>query len=93
MRGPAYPVAAQSKGALLPAFNAAALPGLGVKATVGTAEIYLGNLRMVGQPGADLVALATAAELNEGLGRTVPWLVRREDERSVLAIRFWQAAR
>ncbi|WP_296947768.1 heavy metal translocating P-type ATPase [uncultured Massilia sp.] len=59
-----------------PAHAAAALPGRGVRARVGTDTVWLGNLRMLQDAGAGAIApaLQAAAARHEADGRTVSWL-------------------
>ncbi|MEH6436013.1 heavy metal translocating P-type ATPase [Massilia sp. DD77] len=68
--------AGQARGlAPAPAFEAAALPGRGVRAEVDGATVFLGNRRMLEELG---VAADTAAgQAHESAGRTVSWLVVR----------------
>ncbi|HWJ94105.1 MAG TPA: heavy metal translocating P-type ATPase, partial [Telluria sp.] len=54
--------------------NAGALPGRGVQADVDGQTVYLGNLRLMQEIGADTQALLAAARLHEEAGRTVSWL-------------------
>ena len=53
------------------AFDAAALPGRGVRARVGSANVYLGNRRLMQELGAPAQAWDEAARRHEGDGRTV----------------------
>ncbi|MES2758901.1 MAG: heavy metal translocating P-type ATPase [Pseudomonadota bacterium] len=58
-----------------PARDAQALPGRGVKATVGAATVYLGNQRLMRELGVD----AGGAEAHEQVGRTVSFLAVATD--------------
>jgi Cu+-exporting ATPase len=71
--------AARERGlALLPALDAAALPGRGVRARVGAATVYLGNAGLMGEVGAALQLWQESARRHEGDGRTVSWLAVEE---------------
>jgi Cu+-exporting ATPase len=60
------------------AFDAGALPGRGVRARVGAAQVYLGNRRLMQETGADVEAWDAAARRHEADGRTVSWLAAEE---------------
>ena len=67
--------AARDRQLVLPAAQAAeALPGRGVKATVGDATVYLGNRRLMQELGVALDSVQPGAQAHEGMGRTVSWL-------------------
>jgi Cu+-exporting ATPase len=67
--------AAQERGLTLPvAGDASALPGRGVRARVGAANVYLGNRRLMQEIGAPVDRWIEAARRHEGDGRTVSWL-------------------
>jgi Cu+-exporting ATPase len=71
--------AAQERGIAAPAASeAAALPGRGVRARVGTATVYLGNRRLMQEVGAPADAWIDAARRFEADGRTVSWLAQEE---------------
>jgi Cu+-exporting ATPase len=71
--------AARERGLKLPAaFDAGALPGRGVRARVGAAQVYLGNRRLMRETGADVEAWDAAARRYEADGRTVSWLAAEE---------------
>jgi Cu+-exporting ATPase len=71
--------AARERGlAPLPAVDAAALPGRGVRARVGAATVYLGNAGLMREVGAALQPWQEAARRHEGDGRTVSWLAVEE---------------
>jgi Cu+-exporting ATPase len=71
--------AARDRGVtLLPAVDAAALPGRGVRARVGAATVYLGNAGLMREIGAALEPWQDAARRHEGDGRTVSWLAVEE---------------
>jgi len=71
--------AAQARGLSLPAADeASALPGRGVRARVGTANVYLGNRRLMEEIGAVPEAWEEAARRYEADGRTVSWLAVEE---------------
>lgn len=71
--------AAQERGLALPAAGeAAALPGRGVRARVGAANVYLGNRRLMQEIGAAFDAWEDAARRHESDGRTVSWLAVEE---------------
>ncbi|MET0856415.1 MAG: copper-translocating P-type ATPase, partial [Telluria sp.] len=61
--------------------DAQALPGRGVKATVGAATVWLGNRRLMRDLGID----AGGAEAHERLGRTVSYLALQTDAAPRLA--------
>jgi Cu+-exporting ATPase len=76
----AVAAAAQERALGLPAAgDAAALPGRGVRARVGSATVYLGNRRLMQEIGATIEAWEAAARLYESDGRTVSWLAVDED--------------
>ncbi|MFD0752705.1 heavy metal translocating P-type ATPase [Massilia norwichensis] len=71
--------AAQERGLALPAAGeAAAVPGRGVRARVGAANVYLGNRRLMQEIGAAFDAWEDAARRHESDGRTVSWLAVEE---------------
>ena len=71
--------AAQARGLPLPAADeASALPGRGVRARVGAANVYLGNRRLMEEIGAVPEAWEDAARRHEADGRTVSWLAVEE---------------
>jgi len=71
--------AAQERGLSLPAaVDASALPGRGVRARVGAANVYLGNQRLMQEIGAPIDRWSDAARRHEGDGRTVSWLAVEE---------------
>jgi Cu+-exporting ATPase len=71
--------AARDRGlALAAASEAAALPGRGVRARVGAAQVYLGNRRLMQEVGAATDAHDAAARGFEADGRTVSWLAVEE---------------
>jgi Cu+-exporting ATPase len=71
--------AAQERGLALPAADqASALPGRGVRARVGAANVYLGNRRLMEEIGAAVDAWDDAARRHEADGRTVSWLALEE---------------
>jgi Cu+-exporting ATPase len=72
--------AARERGLALPpaAGEASALPGRGVRARVGTANVYLGNRRLMQEIGARADAWEDAARRHEQDGRTVSWLAVEE---------------
>ncbi len=71
--------AAQARGLALPAAGeASALPGRGVRARVGAANVYLGNRRLMQDIGAPADTLEDTARRFEGDGRTVSWLAVKE---------------
>ena len=75
----AVALAARERGlALLPALDAAALPGRGVRARVGAATVYLGNAALMREIGTPVEAWQDAARRHEGDGRTVSWLAVEE---------------
>jgi len=72
--------AGRAQHAQLPgAANASALPGRGVQAEVDGATVWLGNLRLMQELGADSSALQGLAQAHERDGRTVSWLATRAD--------------
>ena len=67
--------AAQTKGLLLqPVLELQALPGKGLVGLVGDKHLYLGNARLMGELGIDLVALKVASESLEAQGLSISWL-------------------
>jgi Cu+-exporting ATPase len=71
--------AARERGlTLLPAVDASALAGRGVRARVGAATVYLGNAALMREVGAALQPWQDAARRHEGDGRTVSWLAVEE---------------
>ncbi len=67
--------AAQAKGLLLqPVLELQALPGKGLVGLVGDQRLYLGNVRLMGELGVDLVALKVASESLEAQGLSISWL-------------------
>jgi len=71
--------AAQARGLSLPAAgDASALPGRGVRARVGAANVYLGNRRLMEEINAGTDAWDDAARRHEADGRTVSWLAVEE---------------
>lgn len=67
--------AAQAKGLLLqPVLELQALPGKGLVGLVGDRRLYLGNVRLMGELGVDLVALKVASESLEAQGLSISWL-------------------
>jgi Cu+-exporting ATPase len=60
------------------ASEARALPGRGVEARVAGAWLALGSSRLLAELGVDAGSLAAAAQVLEGQGRTVSWLIRRD---------------
>jgi len=62
--------------AIQPARDARALPGRGVRAEVGGATVWLGNVRLAAELGAATGEWQEAAARHEGEGRTVSWLLR-----------------
>jgi Cu+-exporting ATPase len=64
---------------LAPATSAAALPGRGVQAEAGGQTIWLGNLRLMQELGADTTPFQAQAQRHEQDGRTVSWLAIRAD--------------
>lgn len=65
--------------AVPPAFDARALPGRGVRAIVGREELLLGSTRLMNEEGADAGALRPVALRLEGEGRTISWLMVRQE--------------
>ncbi len=63
---------------LLAAANAGALPGRGVHGDVEGATVYLGNLRLMQELGAQTGVLRSLADRHEQDGRTVSWLAVRD---------------
>jgi Cu+-exporting ATPase len=58
----------------LPARDAAALPGRGVRAELAGQTVFLGNLRLMQELGAATGQWQEVAQRHEGDGRTVSWL-------------------
>jgi Cu+-exporting ATPase len=73
----AQAVAAAAGEPRLRADNAGALPGRGVQAEVEGTTVYLGNLRLMQEIGADTARWRQAAQAHEQQGRTVSWLATR----------------
>ena len=68
-------VAAREQGVqALPAVDAAALPGRGVRASVDGQGVFLGNQRLMEELGASTDAWQAVAQRHEQDGRTVSWL-------------------
>ncbi len=61
------------------AMDVRALPGRGVEATVGGRRLMLGSSRLLSEQGADPGALLASAGRLEGEGRSVAWLMVRDD--------------
>jgi Cu+-exporting ATPase len=78
--------AAHAKGLPAPQAEAVrALPGRGVAGTVNRRSLWLGNDRLLQELHADPKALASQAEAEQALGRTVSWLIEQQaDGTSVL---------
>jgi len=66
------------------AFEARALPGRGLEATVHGHVLVLGSSRLMRELGVDAGALAADAQRLEGDGRTVSWLMRRQGQTAEL---------
>ena len=62
-----------------PVRAAEALPGRGVKATLGAATLYLGNRRLMQELGVALERVEPSAQAQEAMGRTVSWLALDTD--------------
>jgi Cu+-exporting ATPase len=72
--------AARERQLTLPPVRAAeALPGRGVKATVGDATVYLGNRRLMRELGVAVAGVEDSAQAHERMGRTVSWLALGTD--------------
>jgi Cu+-exporting ATPase len=72
--------AAREQGLAVPAvIDATVLPGRGVRARLATRELFLGNDRLMADLGLDTAALDREARPHHEQGRTVSWLVERED--------------
>jgi len=65
-----------------PAHEARALPGRGVAAIVGGRHLLLGSTRLMDEEGADPGGLRSVALRLEGEGRTISWLLARENQQS-----------
>jgi len=65
-----------------PAHEARALPGRGVAAIVGGRHLSLGSTRLMDEEGADPGGLRSVASRLEGEGRTISWLLARENQQS-----------
>ncbi|MET0350553.1 MAG: heavy metal translocating P-type ATPase, partial [Rhizobacter sp.] len=83
-RSSSHPLAAavivRAEGMAVPlAEDASALPGRGVEARVEGERLVLGSRRLLEELGAAPEALAGEADRLENEGRTVSWLLRRED--------------
>jgi Cu+-exporting ATPase len=61
-----------------------ALPGRGVEGVVGGQALVLGSTRLLNELGMDAGALSQAAQRLERQGKTVSWLMRKDDSRSEL---------
>ena len=73
--------AAQAEGLSVPPASAAvALAGRGIEATVQGQALVLGSSRLLRELGVDTGPLASDAEGFERDGRSVSWLLRRQDE-------------
>jgi Cu+-exporting ATPase len=57
-----------------PATGVSALPGKGMRASIGERELLLGNTRLMQEGGIDLAVLARKAAALEQSGHTVSWL-------------------
>ena len=69
--------AVRVEGLLVPAaYDAKALPGRGLQATVGGQAVMLGSTRLMHELGAEPGGLASEAEQLESQGRTVSWLMQ-----------------
>jgi Cu+-exporting ATPase len=72
---------ARAEGVQVPqAHEAKALPGRGLEANVGGRILSLGSSRLLRELGAEAADLAHQAERLEGQGRTISWLVQKDDE-------------
>ena len=79
--------AAQAKGLLLqPVLELQALPGKGLVGLVGDKRLYLGNARLMGELGIDLVALKVASESLEAQGLSISWLAISSAASSLLGM-------
>ena len=79
--------AAQAKGLLLqPVLELQALPGKGLVGLVGDQRLYLGNVRLMGELGVDLVALKVASESLEAQGLSISWLAISSAASSLLGM-------
>lgn len=77
---------AQKSGARrLPATNAQALPGRGVRADVQGATVFLGNRRLLEEIGVVLSDIDASAARHEAAGRTVSWLAVQQNGKVELA--------
>ncbi|MEM5373307.1 copper-translocating P-type ATPase, partial [Paraburkholderia azotifigens] len=68
--------------AVPPARDAQALPGRGVQAAVRGRHLLLGSTRLMNEGAADPGTLLTVAALLEAEGRTISWLLEREENRT-----------
>lgn len=64
------------------AHEAQALPGRGLEAVVNGQLLQLGSTRLMNESGAKPGALLAVAQRLEGEGRTISWLLAREDSRA-----------
>ena len=71
--------AQKSGGRRLPATNAQALPGRGVRADVEGATVFLGNRRLLEEIGVVLSDIDASAARHEAAGRTVSWLAVQQN--------------
>ncbi len=85
-KGSTHPLAvavldrARAEGLAIPeARDASALPGRGVEGVVLGQSLRLGSSRLLHDSGAEPGRLAAAAERLAGEGRSVSWLIRRDD--------------
>jgi Cu+-exporting ATPase len=76
----AQAVAAAAGEPRLRAGQARALPGRGVQADVDGTTVYLGNLRLMQELGADTARWHGTAQAHEQRGRTVSWLAVRNGD-------------
>jgi len=76
---------ARAEGLPLPeAGDARALPGRGVEARVTGERLALGSSRLLLEAGVDAAELSVEAQALQAQGRTVSWLLRRDDKGAVL---------
>ncbi|QCP54351.1 copper-translocating P-type ATPase [Trinickia violacea] len=68
--------------AVPPAHEALALPGRGVQAIVRGRHLLLGSTRLMNEAGADPGVLLTMAEQLEAEGRTISWLLERNENQA-----------
>ncbi|MGU7775221.1 heavy metal translocating P-type ATPase [Burkholderia sp. MR1-5-21] len=68
--------------AVPPAHDAQALPGRGVQAVVRGRQLLLGSTRLMNESGAEPGALLAEAQRLEGEGRTISWLLARDDNQA-----------